>query len=58
MRFFIVGIITSILLAYWFLGKKIAGFKKIFIPLLSLLCGRLYKTSHKNTQKDDKNRDK
>ena len=40
----LVGIVTSILLAYWFLDKKFAGFKKIFIPLSSLLCGRLYKT--------------
>ena len=34
-------------LSYWhigFLDKKFAGFKKIFIPLFSLLCGRLYKT--------------
>ncbi len=41
---FIVGLLP---LSYWhigFLDKKFAGFKKIFIPLSSILCGRLYKT--------------
>ena len=40
-------IVELLPLSYWhigFLDKKFAGFKKIFIPLSSILCGRLYKT--------------